>query len=81
MRGWVEITAIGKGVIRGAAVRFVPSGGEFIAETQRKREIRRHANHVFGVDRAKQRAPVHLGRRGIVQKARSRSRQKGRAGW
>ena len=59
--------AVGEGVVGGAAVSFVPAGGEFIAKTERQRELGADANHIFGVERAEPGAPVHRGGSRIVE--------------
>ena len=41
-------------------------------------KLGRQANDVFGVPRSEQRAPVHLGGRGIIEERRDRSLQEGR---
>ncbi len=68
----------GKGVVGGPAMSFVPAGGEFIAEAQRQSDGGRHSNDIFGVPRAEQRAPAHLGGRGIIEERRDGPRQEGR---
>ena len=49
-------------------MRLIPSGGKFIAEAERQRELRIQANDVFGVQRSEPRTPAERRRRGIVQK-------------
>src|SRR5579875_2402613 len=60
----------------GAAVRLIPSGGEFAAETERKSDRWSKAKRILHVPGAEQRAPVHLSGRRIVEKARDGSLQK-----
>ena len=56
---------------------FIPSRGEFVAEAEREREPRAQSNHVFGIKRGKQRAPVHLRGSRIEKKRRDSSLEEG----
>src|SRR6516164_374521 len=60
--------AVRERVIRSAAIRFIPSGGELLTVTQGKRQTGHHSNDIFGVKSAKQRAPAHRRRSWIVEK-------------
>ncbi len=73
---WCAIDdAIGEEIVRGAAVRLIPAGAEFIAETQRQREPRSDSNGILRIPSAEQRAPIHLRRRRIEQEAGNSSLQ------
>ena len=67
--------AVGKGISGSASVRLVPAGSELVAEAQREREARGHANRVLGVARAKPRPPAEQRGRRIVQQAAHRALQ------
>src|ERR1700686_684247 len=67
--------SIAERVIGGATVGLVPSGREFVAEAQRHGQLRRQANDILGIQRAKKRPPIHFSWRGIVKKRRRRSLQ------
>jgi len=52
--------AVGVGVISGATVGFVPPGGRFAPESERKSEALGEADDILCVERGEERAPVHL---------------------
>ena len=68
--------AVGERVGGSAAIHFIPSGGKFVAEAERERKPGRQADHVFGVERAKQRPPAERRGRGIVQERADGALQK-----
>src|SRR5262249_47525352 len=68
--------AVCKGVIRSVTVCFVPTGTEFVAEAQGKRQARFKPDEVFHIPGAEERPPVHPRGRGIEQEARGCSLQK-----
>src|SRR5580698_6507052 len=50
-------------------MRFIPASRELVAEAQAQGQARTHSNDILRVERAEQRAPVHLRRRRIVEEA------------
>src|ERR1700745_4021251 len=68
-------------VIRGAPMRFVPTGGEFIAQAQRKCQLGTDAKNIFGVKRSEHGTPIQRrGRRVVQERRRSALQKSGQAG-
>ncbi len=59
--------AIGEGIGGRAAIHLIPAVGEFRAEAERKGQLRRQADDVFGVRSGIQRSPAQRCRRRIEQ--------------
>src|SRR5882724_2258186 len=62
-------------------MRFIPSGGKLVTESERDRQFGIHAEYVFGIERAEQRPPVEFRRSRIEQEGRCGALEKsGQAG-
>src|SRR5579863_5387063 len=60
--------AVRKGIGRSASVSFIPARTQFVPESHGQGGPGCQPDHIFGVPCPEQRAPVHLGGRGIEEK-------------